>query len=599
MKDPPTWEPRGSSGFYDLRGVGSALPKRVRTMRSWVIAGLLLTTVAVVSLSTARPAQGTEPSSDLGTIAFPTSGTPDAQRHFLRGVSAMHSFWYEEALAAFRESTRAQPDFLMGYWGEAMAHTHPIWEEQDLDAARAVLAHVPKKVTATARERAYFAAVQNLYGEGDESARANAYAAAMQQLHHEYPDDLEAACFSALALLGTAHGGERATRTHIQAGALTLEVLNKNPNHPGAAHYTIHAFDDPDHAILALPAARRYAQIAPEAHHALHMPAHIFLQLGMWPEAAAANTAGWRGSVTWVDRERLPINLRDYHSLQWLQYVFLQQGRYRDAEQLMASKRQDMRAVADDPQSMSTGFERSVGRYYERMAAAFVLETQNWESAATLAYPPGVQEPGALDPLSLYTLGFAAAMQKDSAADEYLHQLNTATGAGTRPSKGLKATLAEIRRLELAAVIAFSTAQLGEALSTMRKAVTLEEALPPPSGPPRTIKPPHELLGEFLLAADSPAEARTAFETALYRHPNRARSLLGLARAADRMGDRDTALTAYGNLLEIWQQADGDLPELREAMEYSRHNGRAQHDTAPGPMTSRVRPRSSRWTTSP
>ncbi|MGH7229697.1 MAG: hypothetical protein ACREIH_10865, partial [Nitrospiraceae bacterium] len=234
------------------------------------------------SLLAGLPVVADAPQSQLGKIEFPTSGSAHAQRHFLRGVLALHSFWYEEALTAFQESTKSDPDFMMGYWGEAMAHNHPIWEEQDAQAARKALEEIREGVKITPRERAYLNAVKLLYGEGHKLTRDRAYAAAMEQLYRDNPEDLEAASFYALSLLGTIRPSDRDFRRRIQAGAIALDVSRKNPDHPGAAHYTIHAFDDPEHAILALPAARRYAEIAPEAHHARHMPAHIFLQLGMW-----------------------------------------------------------------------------------------------------------------------------------------------------------------------------------------------------------------------------------------------------------------------------------------------------------------------------
>ena len=224
--------------------------------------------------------------SQLGRVEFQTSGSEKAQAHFLRGLAALHSFWYEEALEAFRESTKVEPDFAMGYWGEAMAHNHPLWSEQDIAAARQVLTKMKETPNLTDRERAYLAAVRLLYAEGDKPARDAAYSAAMEKIYRAYPDDLDAAAFYSLSLLGMVNFEEKSYRLQAKAGAIALDVYQKNPNHPGAAHYIIHAFDDPDHAILALPAARRYAGIAPEAHHARHMPSHIFLQLGMWPEAA-------------------------------------------------------------------------------------------------------------------------------------------------------------------------------------------------------------------------------------------------------------------------------------------------------------------------
>jgi len=247
---------------------------------------LILVLVAVIAVNVRAQ------ESRLGSVEFPTSGSQKAQAHFLRGLAALHSFWYEEALDAFREATKIEPDFAMGYWGEAMTYNHPLWSEQDLTAARAVVAKFKETPKLTEREKAYLNAVRLLYGEGDKRARDTAYSAAMEKIYLAYPDDLDAAAFYSLSLLGLT-GGEKGYHLQMKAGAIALEVYRKNPNHPGAAHYIIHAFDDPDHAILALPAARRYASIAPEAHHARHMPSHIFLQLGMWPEAAASNEAAW------------------------------------------------------------------------------------------------------------------------------------------------------------------------------------------------------------------------------------------------------------------------------------------------------------------
>ncbi len=273
--------------------------------------------------------------SQLGRIDFPTSGSREVQGDFLRGVAALHSFWYEEALEAFQSATKADPDFAMGYWGEAMTYNHPIWLQQDTEAGRKALARIKDTSKLSAREKALIDALRVLYGDGDKLARDLAYADAMEKIYRDYPDDLEAAAFYSLAVLGTVRPGEKGFQRQIKAGAIALEVYQRNPNHPGAAHYVIHSFDDPEHAILALPAARRYAEIAPAAHHARHMPSHIFLQLGMWPEAAASNETAWRVSDEWVKSKKLALSLRDYHSNHWLAYVYCQQGRYAKAEELI------------------------------------------------------------------------------------------------------------------------------------------------------------------------------------------------------------------------------------------------------------------------
>lgn len=520
------------------------------------------------SMSAAFPVHAGTPHSALGAFEFPTSGSKEVQRHFLRGVGALHSFWYEGALHAFRKSTAMDPNFMMGYWGEAMAHNHPIWREENADAARAALAKIRDIEKLTPRERAYITAAKVLYGEGDKRSRDKAYSEAMEKIYRDHPDDLEAACFYALSLLGRARQSDHRYRLQIHAGSITLEVFRKNADHPGAAHYTIHAFDHPDLAILALPAARRYAAIAPASHHAQHMPAHIFVQLGMWPEAAASNEVGWRDSVAWVEREGLPMGLRDYHSLQWLHYVYLQQGRYKEAEEVLSQKLKDMREADDDSHAMESSLERRVGRYYERMAAASVIETERWQSTASLEDVPGAKPSKSAQALLIFARGFAAALQGRPEADTHLATLRVLQKQPLDKVPFHRAEWLEIWELEITAAARASKGEYDEAIRLMQKARALEEELPPSSGLPRIIKPTHELLGEILLRAGKATEAVLQFSTSLLRHPNRARSLLGAARAAAQSGDQRSAVDFYAKFLEIWKPADPGLPELREAQEH-------------------------------
>lgn len=547
---------------------------------------LLALVIGLLSLSVAAQ------ESQLGRVEFPTSGSKEAQAHFLRGLAALHSFWYEEAIEAFREATKVEPDFAMGYWGEAMAYNHPLWSEQDIDAARQVLARIKETPKLTERERAYLNAVRALYRESDKRSRDLAYSAAMEKVYRAYPDDLDAAAFYALSLLGLVRGEDKGYRLQAQAGAIALDVYQKNPGHPGAAHYIIHAFDDPDHAILALPAARRYASIAPEAHHARHMPSHIFLQLGMWPEAAASNEAAWESSDAWMKRKHLSVNVRDYHSLHWLLYAYLQQGRYNQAEQLLTLMKKVMSESTYDNKLRPAYYENN----YANMAAAFVVETERWslaselfpenKSAVTSSTPasmtgthsmhgatpsPGnnnaatVRASSASLTLPLFVRGLAAAVSGSATLDQELAALETLrSGEGTsRPS-----TTIEIRQLEISALKASLKKDDAKAIDLMKRATSLEEGTSAPYGPPTLIKPTHELFGEILLRAGKPAEAAEQFKTALLRQPNRARSLIGAARAAAQTGNQSGALTAYAALIEQWKQADAELVELREAREY-------------------------------
>ena len=528
-------------------------------------------------------ATGMSQTNELGKVEFPTSGSEKAQPHFLRGLAALHSFWYEEALEAFRESTRVEPDFMMGYWGEAMAHNHPLWSEQDTESARAVIGKITITRKLTDRERAYLEAIKALYAEGEKTARDAAYSAAMEKIYRAYPDDLDAAAFYSLSLLGMVRMEEKSYRLQARAGAIALEVYQKNPNHPGAAHYIIHAFDDPDHAILALPAARRYSSIAPEAHHARHMPSHIFLQLGMWPEAAASNESAWASSDAWMKRKNLSPSVRDYHSLHWLLYVYLQQGRYRKAEELLSLMKKTMSESTYENKLRPGYYENN----YANMAAAFIVETERWDLASSLL-PAGKRSS-----ISSSSGGGGAHGSHGAAAPESVEVVRRNSNRGERLPifiHGLAAAITNtalqepriesvsgsaspgLHELEVLALGASIRGEHDKAIQFMNEAVKIEELSGAPSGPPGIIKPAHELFGEILLRAGKHERAVEQFRTALLRQPNRARSLLGLARVHAKSGKTNDAARAYAHLLEQWAQADTDLPELKEAREFLARN---------------------------
>lgn len=525
----------------------------------------------------------------LGTVVFPTSCSNHAQANFLRGLAALHSFWYEVALDEFRASTTIDPNCTMGYWGEAMAHNHPLWgDPQETEEARNVLAKINNTSNLTSREFAYLQAVKVLYGEGEKPIRDLAYSAAMKQLSHDYPDDIEAALFYALSLMGTVGAEDPGgLQIRLRAGAIASEVYQNNPNHPGAAHYILHALDDPEHAAKALPAARRYAEIAPEAPHALHMPSHIFLQLGMWPEAAASNEASWTASDQWVKQKNLSISKRDYHSLHWLLYIYLQQGRYDQAEELLNVMRQ---SLAEFPKDDAHNLMLRTFTYAS-MAAAFVVETERWNTAEHLLDLPEAKMEDAKSPVegssnlaymavpqipSIFTRGLAAAVRGLPDAQKYtaeLASIREEQSGKKEPFIARVIRMTEIQELEVAASVNLAKKDFDDAIKIMKHATALEEAMPPPPGPPIVIKPPHELFGEILLRAGHPNEAALEFATSLLRHPKRARSLLGAARAAAKNGDPRRAAHAYAQFARQWQQGDTKLPERGEAQDYLNQAG--------------------------
>jgi tetratricopeptide (TPR) repeat protein len=485
---------------------------------------------------------------ELGSIAFPTSGAPAAHPAFIRGVLLLHSFEYDDAKEAFEEAERLDPAFAMAYWGEAMTYNHPLWGQTAPEAARAALARLAPTLAGrlakapTPKEKDWVASLEPLYGAGDKLARDLAYADALGEMHAKYPDDLEVTAFYALALLGSNHG-PRDYAVYMRAAALAESVYAKNPKHPGAVHYLIHAFDDPVHAPLGLKYANIYATIAPAASHALHMPAHIYFAMGMWDEAAVMNERSAKAADDRVARKKLGIDERGFHALLWLTYAYLQEGRYQDARGILTQLEADA-ATSGSARTRST---------LMLARAAWIVETRHWADAKP--HMTGAGAGGDTAAADLFAIGFAASKAGNpTAAREARQQMGAGTGT----------TVPAVMAAELDAAISLAAGRADEAIAFARRAATLEDALSFEFGPPNPVKPAHELAGEVLLDAARPAEAQKEFTASLKRTPGRALSLLGLVRAATAAGDAATARRASDDLRKIWHRADPNLPELKE-----------------------------------
>jgi tetratricopeptide (TPR) repeat protein len=489
----------------------------------------ILVLTAALTVAAAGPRAQT-PATELGTINFPTSATPAAQGPFLIGTKALYNFEFDIAAEAFQQSQKADPGFALAYWGEAMSYNHPLWAQQDLAAARRVLERLAPTAAARAakapvgKERDLMETAEVLFGAGDKLARDIAYAAAMGKLHAKYPADDEVACLYALALLGTGRAGVSNTRNAMQAAAISQEIFQRNPKHPGAAHYIIHSFDDPDHAILSLTAARAYSKIAPSAAHALHMPSHIFVQLGMWDDVVASNIVAYKAAVDLAEAKKLPRGREDFHTLSWLQYGYLQQGKFDDAQKCV----DQAKAVADkDPAP-------NVRDGYASMKARQITETEKWEKLALAAGPvrdggaPGYDGSAAY----LFAAGVSAANLGDlETANVALDKLKAMRVQAESGSNAYRAKPFAIMEKEVAAVIALTQKDPAAAERLIKEATAIELTLDAPSGPADPIKPSFELYGNLLLGLNRPAEAAAQFQQALTRMPNRRAALDGLKRA--------------------------------------------------------------------
>ncbi|HEX6463494.1 MAG TPA: hypothetical protein VFZ98_03530 [Vicinamibacterales bacterium] len=509
-------------------------------------------------------AAGFQPSS-LGRITFPTSGMAAAQSAFIRGVLLLHSFEYDDAIRSFREAERIDPDFAMAYWGEAMSFNQPLWFNENLDKARDTLRRLQAAARArpvTARERGYLEAVERLFGAGDKDVRDRAYADRMRALARAYPGDDEAAAFEALALLALIPPGQPDEQRSLEAGAIASAILGRNRQHPGAAHYAVHAYGDSGHAEMGLEAARIYARLAPASSHARHMPSHVFLPLGMWDEAAAGDESAFAASAGRVERLGLSAAELDFHSLSWLHYEYLQQGRFAKAHALMAPIDQAL-ATASSPTS-HVHIESEIGRGFTSLAleseraslrARFVVESGAWAEMKGRATFDNVDE--------LFALGLASARLGDPArAEAALEHMGKAIEAAPDADNR---QLVSIMQLELLAAVNTATGNRRAALEALERATQLERQRPRPRARPYPIKPAVELYGETLLDAGDARAAAAQFQTSLARTPRRAQSLIGLARAADAANLREVARHAAREFLEMWHLADQGRPEIAQA----------------------------------
>ncbi len=454
---------------------------------------------------------------ELGSLAFPNSGSEAAQDPFVRGVLLLHSFEFGPAAEAFRRAQAEDPTFALAFWGEAMTYNHPLWQEQDRDAALEALGRLApdpagrRARAGTEREALYMDAIEVLYGTGGETPgtktqRDQAYMRAMGSLLEAFPEDDEARAFYSLAILGS-KDGSRDFATYMRAAAVAQPVFDRNPDHPGAAHYLIHSFDDPIHAPLGLPAADAYAEIAPEAAHAQHMTTHIFVAMGMWDRVVTGNI---RARDT-QDRQRaergLPPNVCGHYS-SWLHYGHLQREEWAEAEALMGLCHERM---FENPNPSEKG-------YFAAMRARHAVDGGDLALAARWNAPEGLFA-GAISAYQFtypLTDAFVGLWQGDEGAARELL-------AESWPESGIL----EFQRTQLLGLLALREGRVEEGLDLLADAALAEDGLPFEFGPPIPVKPTFELLGEALEAQGRTEDAAAAFARALERTPGRTLSVRG------------------------------------------------------------------------
>ena len=507
----------------------------------------------------------------LGTVHFPTSCAADVQPSFERSLAQLHSFEFGEATEGFQAVLGADSTCAIAYWGIALAawgnpFAAGIKPPAQIQRGQQAIERGRSTGSPTPRERGYLDAAAKLFEHADtldQGTRLIAYRDAMQSLAARESGDFEATIFYALALAITAPPTDKTYASQLKAGAMLEELFAAHPDHPGLAHYIIHAYDVPPLAPRALDAARRYSEIAPSAPHALHMPSHTFTRVGDWQQSIDANLASAAAART------AGSTAEELHASDYLTYAYLQMGR--DAESLRL--RDSLAAIQSrfDPSAPGSAAPPTAGFFaIAAIPARYALERGDWAAAAALETHDS-PTPFA-DAISDFARGLGAARSgKPAVAAAAAAHLQTLGDKLAAAHEGYWTEQLAIQRQELLAWIAFAEGRRDEAIETLRAAAVREDATEKNAITPGPLAPGRELLGEMLLELGRPADALAEFETALVHEPNRFRSLDGAARAAAKAGDKAKATKYYAALLQVCARADEPgRPSLVAAREWIR-----------------------------
>jgi tetratricopeptide (TPR) repeat protein len=478
----------------------------------------------------------TDTSKELGLAEMEVAGNKEAKVHFREGLLLLHSFEYKDAREAFIRAQEADPDMPMTYWGEAMTYHQSLWRNQQYEKGRTALEKLAVdpdqrvQLCDSELERRFMKAVNVLYGEEElKNKRDMNYREFMESFYEDFPDHHEVAAFYALSLLGSVTEG-RDEVIFGDAARVVQGILKENPQHPGALHYLIHSYDDPGHAKLALEEANSYSKVAPDAAHALHMPSHIYVALGMWDEVINSNVDSYLASVNKMQRNGLDHNARSFHAFHWLLYGLLQKGNIEAADTIMD------RIVEYNQLESSTGSRA----YYIAMKAAYLVETEDWDSYYTRIKVN-------TDDLNLKVLAvdryidgcIALARQKPERLQSVIDAMQEAResaektvvtsgipvcsvgGWSSGTANQLDIDQSHVMEMELRALYADAVGNIKEAEQWLKRATTLEENISYAYGPPEIVKPSHELYAEWLTEQNRLDEAADYYQRALYRAPGR------------------------------------------------------------------------------
>ena len=527
---------------------------------SKAIVAVVTASTALLLVSGAAQSHAPEDKGQVGRVKFTSSCDPKVQAELERGVAMLHSFWYSAGEKAFRDVLVQDPSCTVANWGiAAILMGNPLGGQgaipKAVAAAQAAIDHGRRVSPKTQRERDYIEAVAVYYQDfstRSERARQETRARAFEELAARYPDDDEAQIFSALYIAGTQSQAEQTFSAYLKAAAILEKQFVKYPDHPGVAHYLIHSYDAPPIASKGLPAARRYASIAPAAPHALHMPSHIFTRVGAWEDSAATNLRSADAA------KKVGEPNEAYHASDYAVYAYLQLAQDSDARRTM------------EEALKVTGFNPAVrGVWYAiaAMPARYAMERGAWREAMQLQPQPTTFP--YTDAITYFARALGAARSGEAAtAEKEAVELARLYKILQDANDNYWATEVEVQQLAVAGWIALARGKPDDALKFMRAAADLEDRNEKSIVTPGRIVPARELLGEMLLELKQPALALTEFEASQIREPNRFRGYYGAARAAEAAGNRGKAAGYYAKLMELAKNAGSQRPELARARAY-------------------------------
>jgi hypothetical protein len=542
-----------------------ALEEKELAMKVPLVLSLILALAGVPAFAQHDHPEGGAPPDRLGSVHFVTSCNPSVEKDFDRSVALLHSFWFSAAIKAFDGVLAKDPGCAMAHWGIAMSWWgNPFGGFRTPKAIEDGAAAVEKAKAANAkteRERDYIAAVELLYKDAatlDQRTRTLAYEKAMEKVAAKYTDDPEARIFYALSLDQTNLPTDKTYANLLKAAEILEKEFKTQPDHPGIAHYIIHSYDVPALAPKALDAAQRYAKIAPDAPHALHMPSHTFTRVGYWQESIETNIA----SAAAARKDKNPSE--ELHALDYQTYAYLQTAQDKAAKRLV----EEIPAIGAKIQLNAPGAAAPAPAGWFALAAIparYTLERNDWAGAAKLT-PQETRFPW-IDAVTYFARALGAARSGNPAgAAKDVETLNALAGKLREAKDAYWTSQVEIQAKGASAWIAFAEGKKDEGIALMREAAAMEDLTEKSAISPGPIKPAHELLGEMLLEAGKPAEALLEFEATMKKEPNRFRGVYGAAVAAERSADKAKAKTYYSQLLKICEHGDaGARPELAAA----------------------------------